>query len=183
MASEQTFSTEDLRSHAIEAQRYQDQKHKWALGQAWGPGRLSETHAKPVKPLERAAIRQVRRQLNEHHPKPIRKLDLVSEQHHISGDSSADEDVEEASAAPEPVSEPVSYDVNRAPTQGSHILSIALAKAVDRFESAQTDKLVKNEYEVLDNEGETVTKKGRGLKVAVPKDPGMGEEEDDYEFV
>jgi len=133
--------------------------------------------------LSRAAIRQVRRQLNEHHPKPIRKLDLVSEQHHISGDSSADEDVEEASAAPEPVSEPVSYDVNRAPTQGSHILSIALAKAVDRFESAQTDKLVKNEYEVLDNEGETVTKKGRGLKVAVPKDPGMGGEEDDYEFV
>jgi len=107
-----------------------------------------------------------------------RKHDTVNEQY-TSGESSADEDVEEASAAPEPDADiTYSYDAQHGPSQGSQVLSMALAKAVERFENHATDKLVKEEYEVLDNAGESVTSgKPRRTKAAAAA------EEDDYEFV
>ena len=70
-----------------------------------------------------------------------------------SGDSSADEDVEHPSAAPAPDAEiAYSYDAHRGPSHGSQILNNALEKAVERFETKETEKLVKNEYEVLDRD-------------------------------
>lgn len=75
-------------------------------------------------------------------------------------DSSADEDLVEPSAAPEPDAEVTySYDQPRGANHGSQILSLALAKAVERYENTVTDKLVKDEYEVLDESGEVVPKK------------------------
>ena len=75
-------------------------------------------------------------------------------------DSSADEELIEPSAAPEPDAEVTySYDQPRGANHGSQILSLALAKAVERYESTVTDKLVKDEYEVLDESGEVVPKK------------------------
>jgi len=68
-----------------------------------------------------------------------------------SGDSSADEDIDEPSAAPAPDAEiTYSYDAERGPSHGSQILGMALAQAIERFEVRQTDKLIKEEYEVLD---------------------------------
>ena len=68
-----------------------------------------------------------------------------------TGDSSSDEDVEEPSAAPEPdAGIAYSFDAERGPNHGSQILGQALAQALERFEVRQTDKLIKEEYEVLD---------------------------------
>lgn len=100
-----------------------------------------------------------------------------------SGDSSAEEEPVEPSAAPEPDAEiTYTFDSTRGPSQGSQILSFAVAKAVERYENKVTDKLVKDEYEVLDESGEAV----------VPKPVKMGKQpvthdivinEDEYEFV
>ena len=79
-----------------------------------------------------------------------------------------------------------SFDAAKGPTQGSQILNVALAKAVERFEEKETAKLVKNEYDVLDSEGESVglasprknaKGKERAVVVAVPED------DEEYEFV
>jgi hypothetical protein len=75
-------------------------------------------------------------------------------------DSSADEDLIEPSAAPEPDAEVTySYDQPRGANHGSQILSLAIAKAVERYENTVTDKLVKDEYEVLNESGEVIPKK------------------------
>jgi len=94
-------------------------------------------------------------------------------------DSSADEDFVEPSVAPDPdAGVTYSYDEPRGANHGSQILSLALAKAVERYESTVTDKLVKDEYEVLDESGEVVPKKPSKKLV---KDTVVNE--DEYEFV
>jgi hypothetical protein len=86
---------------------------------------------------------------------------------------------------------PLSFDASRGPSSGSKILGYAIEKAVERFENKTTDKLVKDEYEVLDETGETVhpapgTKRGKGRKAAAKHtideeiDADVDEE---YEFV
>lgn len=70
-------------------------------------------------------------------------------------DSSTDEDVSEASAAPEPdAGYTYSFDAPRGPGKGSQILGMALAKAVEKYECKTTEKLVKDEYEVVGREKE-----------------------------
>lgn len=86
-------------------------------------------------------------------------------------DSSMEEDVKEASAAPEPdAGYTYSYDAPRGPSRGSHILGIALAKAVENFESKAMEKLVKEEYEVVGNEKEDTH-------------TGYAADDDDFELV
>lgn len=80
-----------------------------------------------------------------------------------------------------------SFDAQRGPTQGSQIFNAALAQAVEKFEERETVKLVKNEYDVLDADGESVASpasKGKGKA----KPPVMGatrvpDADEDYEFV
>ncbi len=102
--------------------------------------------------------------------KKSRKLEIRNESSNPS-DSSADEDVVEASAAPEPDADVTySYDASHGPRKGSQVLGAALAKAVDKFETKQTEKLVKDEYDVVDDKEEEVL----GRNVAV---------EDDFELL
>jgi hypothetical protein len=87
-------------------------------------------------------------------------------------DSSADEDIREASSAPEPDAEiTYSYDAQRGPGRGSQILSMALAQAVEKFETKETEKLIKDEYEVVGKEREH------------EQDHGYHADDDDFEFV
>ena len=87
-----------------------------------------------------------------------------------TSDSSTEEDVKEASAAPEPdAGYTYSYDAPRGPGKGSQILGIALAKAVEKFEDKVMEKLVKEEYEVVGNEEDTRT--------------GYAADDDDFELV
>lgn len=88
---------------------------------------------------------------------------------------------------PSPVAEPspvYSFDAKRSPSQGSQILNAALAKAVEKFEERETARLVRNEYSVLDTEGEVVEasplKKSKGKKL---KTAGVPDADEDYEFV
>ena len=49
-----------------------------------------------------------------------------------------------------------SFDHATGPTNGDQILGDAVARAMERFETSQTENLVKREYEILDSEGEAV---------------------------
>jgi hypothetical protein len=90
-----------------------------------------------------------------------------------SGESSADEDVEHPSDAPD-ADVAYSYDAPKGPSGGSQILNHALEKAVVRFENKETEKLIKNEYEVLDRDSDDEAPKPRRL---------MPPEDDEYEFI
>jgi len=90
---------------------------------------------------------------------------------YASGDSSADEDVDHPSTAPD-ADIAYSYDAQRGPSHGSQILNAALEKAVERFETKETEKLVKNEYEVLDIDDESP----RPKRYVAPED-------EEYDFV
>ncbi|KAI9681518.1 MAG: hypothetical protein M1817_002802 [Caeruleum heppii] len=79
-----------------------------------------------------------------------------------------------------------SYDAPRGPGQGSQILGLALAKAVERFEGKETEKLVKEEWEVVVDdvdEGEGMQKNGRGGPVTEKGKGKMGAEEDGFELL
>lgn len=79
-----------------------------------------------------------------------------------------------------------SFDASRGPTHGSQIFNVALAQAVEKFEERETVKLVKDEYEMLDADGEAVASPARNGKAKVSR--GMGatrvpDADEDYEFV
>lgn len=98
--------------------------------------------------------------------------------------ASADEDHEAPTAGPagdEGVM--YSFDANSGPNHGSQILNVALAKAIEKYEDKETVKLVRKEYEMIDDDGEslglTPVKKGKGKG----KDRSANVEDEDYEFV
>ena len=100
-----------------------------------------------------------------------RKHDIRGDPETAISDSSAEEDVREASAAPEPdAGYTYSYDASTGPNKGSQILGQALAKAVEKFETKATEKLVKDEYEVVGRDKEDAHK-------------GYNADEDDFELL
>ena len=80
-----------------------------------------------------------------------------------------------------------SFDAPRGPTQGSQIFNVALAQAVEKFEERETVKLVKDEYDVLDADGEVVAspaRKGKEkVKARVMGATRVPDADEDYEFV
>ncbi|KAI4231437.1 MAG: hypothetical protein LQ349_005614 [Xanthoria aureola] len=128
-----------------------DQKHKWARGEA------SPTRGCDKKTPAKAAPRQ-----NETGRNKMARMETLSRKHESRletdtsiSDSSAEEEVRESSAAPEPdAGITYSYDAAHGPNQGGQILSMALAKAVERYETQATEKLVMEEYEVVGMEKE-----------------------------
>ncbi|RAR05289.1 hypothetical protein DDE82_004036 [Stemphylium lycopersici] len=164
MSASQTF-TGDLRSDAKEFNRDKNNRAKWAHGQSFGPGRREED-GKP-----RPAKLNVFKSSYPGHMKA--RTALNKDMAFASDESSADEDVEHPSAAPAPDAEiAYSYDAPRGPSHGSQILHYALDKAVERFETKEIEKLVKNEYEVLDIDDDTPRSKRR-----------VAPEDEEYEFI
>jgi hypothetical protein len=184
--------TQDLRAVAQDYKRDSNNKHKWQLGEAFGSGRAA-SHPKPRKPEPKYASSRNdfkrlylnhcprRKVLKVHASKAVHRQGIVSDRHEVATDSSCDEDVEAPDNAPIPDAEVTySFDAQRGPSQGSQILGHALEKAVAKFESIATEKLVRDEYEILDSDGEPVaTKTGKKFHKA----DNASVEEDDYEFV
>lgn len=69
-----------------------------------------------------------------------------------------------------------SFDAATGPGKGSHVLSAALTDAVERFEGKQTDKLIKDEYEVVQPESPTAGP-------SVRSDGPSSGDADDFELV
>jgi len=121
----------------------------------------------------KAVRREVEFQQNKvaHTAKMSRKRDPVFDTDTSASDTSAEEDVKEASAAPEPdAGYTYSFDAPRGPGKGSQILGMAIAKAVEKFEVQATEKLIHEEYEVVTKEKED-------------EHTGYAADEDDFELV
>ncbi|KAF1921219.1 hypothetical protein BDU57DRAFT_509906 [Ampelomyces quisqualis] len=166
--SDQTY-TNDLRSDAKEFNRDKNSRVKWAHGPSFGPGRR-EGEARPrparVVPSTRVA-----------YPGQMKaRTALNKDMAYASGESSADEDIEHPSIAPAPDAEVAySFDATRGPSHGSQILNHALEKAIEKYEIKETDKLIKNEYEVLEADAEMLS--------PLPKKRNVAPEDEDYYFV
>ncbi|KAL8729959.1 MAG: hypothetical protein Q9166_004404 [cf. Caloplaca sp. 2 TL-2023] len=134
-----------------------DQKHKWALGEV-SPTRGRDKRV-PAKAPRSAFARMMRREA-EFSKNKLARMDSVSRKHdsgfdldNAISDSSAEEEVRESNAAPEPdVGITYSFDAAHGPNQGGQILSMALAKAVEKYETQATEKLIMEEYEVVGKE-------------------------------
>ncbi|KAF1352213.1 hypothetical protein BDV97DRAFT_397254 [Delphinella strobiligena] len=192
MSSEQTLSTADLRATAQDYKRVEDDKQKWKLGPKYVRGR-GDGHPRPMRVGESYATH---RRWERHaavkldgtgKAKLARKQDMLSagQDYSTSDDSnaSAEEDVEAEGTAPD-AQVMYSFDAARAPSQGSQILNAALAKAVDKFEDAQTTNLVKTEYEILDVHADEDENPGLARVQAMGKHrKAVDAEYEDYEFL
>jgi len=165
------------KEHKLEQdhKRELDQKHKWALGE--GLPTRGHPSRRPAKPYTASYGKPSRREV-EFQQNKAAQVAKISRKHEsrfdndtCTSDSSNEEDIKEASAAPEPdAGYTYSYDAPRGPGKGSQILGIALAKAVEKFETKATEKLVKEEYEIVGNEKEDTH-------------TGYAADDDDFELV
>lgn len=168
MFNQQSFAG-DLRADAREFNRDKNARVKWAHGQSYGPGRReSDSKPRPAKILPH---------IKSSYPGPMKARYVASQDMaSASGDSSADEEIEHPSNAPD-ADITYSYDAYRGPSLGSQILNHALDKAIERFETKATDMLIKNEYEVLDMDADD---EGSGTR---SKRRIIAPEDEEYEFV
>ncbi|KAF1974691.1 hypothetical protein BU23DRAFT_88984 [Bimuria novae-zelandiae CBS 107.79] len=190
MASEQTF-TSDLRSEAKDFNRDKTSRVKWAHGAAYGPGRRAEEERpRPARvvsvPKSVAPRLPYDYRMQAHSCRSLRRgsgteKSRVALKKHInysSDDSSADEEVEHPSVAPVPdAGVAYSFDAARGPSHGSQILGLALNKAIENFEVRQTDKLIKEEYEVLRLDDDALSPGPKATR------KGVSPDEEDYEFI
>ncbi|OAL00835.1 hypothetical protein IQ06DRAFT_149624 [Phaeosphaeriaceae sp. SRC1lsM3a] len=167
--SDHTY-TSDLRGDARGFNRDKNSRVKWAHGQSFGPGRREED----ARPRPARVVAQFK---PSSYPGAMKaRTALNKDMAYASGESSADEEVEHPSTAPAPDAEVAySFDASRGPSHGSQILNHALEKAIERYEIKETDKLIKNEYEVLDVEAEALSPQ--------PKKRNVAPEDEDYYFV
>ncbi|KAF2663760.1 hypothetical protein BT63DRAFT_460883 [Microthyrium microscopicum] len=162
--------TQDIRSNSKDYKRAADRQHKWEHGEIMSKGRSVPRKPEP-KPLNR-------KNAKGQSAKGLVRPAIVADRQEALTDSSSDEVEEQTTPAVAPDADVhYSFDAKRGPSHGSQVLSAALEAAVDRFESKETDKLVRDEYEVLDSEGEAMmTNAGKKGKFATA-------EEEEYEFV
>ena len=205
MSSEHSASTLDLRSRAQDYKRDAARKHKWALGTITTAGRLAGGKPRPHRPSEtwvsnsskftsqltsssnfNARRRDTKSAIAalENRAKVSRRVDMLEGIVVSDESSSSASDYDETPSPPVDVNVIYSFDAARSPAHGSQILNAALAKAVEKFEDRETVKLVKDEYEVLNDEGESVGltpakggKKEKAQAIIVP------DADEDYELV
>ncbi|GFF27547.1 hypothetical protein IFM46972_02097 [Aspergillus udagawae] len=168
MASE-TVVNSDLRRAGTEAKRQHDLKAKWAYGGrcALPRGNLKAPLlpiTRPAKPLHRhpPAIKR----WNQHNLNQLARDSRISLHHDVqeildngTSDSSSGEEVEEPVAverSPEVMIVDEDETLNPYEVSGQTILSDAVNKAVEKFETKETEKLVK-EYEIVSRESEMGT--------------------------
>lgn len=193
MSSEQVLPTSDLRAAAQDTKREADKKHRWAMGATERLGR-PVGNSRPVRMSDvygnhnnhRRRLKSVDAFQNS--AKITRKHDMLegTSTAMISDDSSNANSDYDTPSPPADAAVTYSFDAARGPSHGSQILNTALAKAVERFEERETVTLVKNEYDVLDAEGETVispAKKGKEKAKSVTGQTRVPDADEDYEFV
>ncbi|KAL2443738.1 hypothetical protein ABEF95_011410 [Exophiala dermatitidis] len=169
------YSTNDLRSAAKPYQREKNQHSKWARGVKTVYSRYPDVpqHERetiiPGRPaprdldrrLGRAGARErhsMQNKLSGQAATLARKVfrnevvEAIDGPLSLVSDTSEEEDVSDASAAPLPAEADFmySYDAPSGPRNGTDILSHAINQAVQRFENSETEKLVNKEYDVVD---------------------------------
>ncbi|KAL8661954.1 MAG: hypothetical protein Q9202_005155 [Teloschistes flavicans] len=135
-----------------------NQKFKWAMGEA--PRTAGCNKKRPARPPRSEFARPTKREseytINKA-AKMSRKSDAYVNRIAAASDSSTEEDIREASAAPEiDAGIAYSYDAAHGPSTGGHILSMALAKAVEKYETKATEKLIMEDYEVVEKENDDI---------------------------
>jgi len=173
--SDQTY-TNDLRSESKGFNRDKTHRIKWEHGPSFGstrreedarprPARVYRPHSARVYPGYKTSPDSMKAHTA-----------LTKDITNASDESSTDEDVEHPSSAPAPDAEiAYSFDAERGPSHGSQILNTALDQAIKKYEIKETDKLIKNEYEVLDHDTEALS--------PAPKKRNVAPEDEEYFFV
>ncbi|WPH02901.1 Hypothetical protein R9X50_00576900 [Acrodontium crateriforme] len=191
MSSEQSFPTSDLRTAAQDYKRAAEHKYKWRLGAVETVTRTSSGSVRPHRPSE-TCFNYKRREIKgavaalQSGVKVARKQDMLDGAAASDDSTSSGSDLEDVISPPVDAGVMYSFDASRAPTHGSQVLTTALDKAVQRYEERETVKLVKNEYDMLDADGETVLpspmkkEKGKSMSAVAARVPDADE---DYEFV
>ncbi|EER28553.1 hypothetical protein CPC735_064260 [Coccidioides posadasii C735 delta SOWgp] len=172
--------TTDVRYTATQSKRDHDQKAKWARGSRPGMGQPWEgyTTVRPVLPLAKSKVDR------KAHIVTLKRQAIPSKNPRSHLRSVYYEDMREASdlsdtlddmgSGPSPSSPAgdvdvfYSFDARTGPRAGEHLLSVALERAVERFETKETEKLVR-EYDFVDEREST--------------DGGYAANDDDYEFI
>ncbi|PGH29687.1 hypothetical protein GX50_07573 [[Emmonsia] crescens] len=162
----------DLRRAATESKRVRNHNEKWALGFRDPKCTSGYTQIRPV--LKSTFHKSIRVEMNRKCADTKAHFSYVVDQvlNDNYSDSSSDSDnVPDHSEAANDPNVFYSFDAPTGPSQGTDILGAALANAVEKFETKETEKVAR-EYEFVAFE-ESTSHHGDGYMA----------DDDDFEFI
>lgn len=169
MSSEPSLAAHDLRRDSVDHHRFKTHKVKWALGEKHGAAcddqecpfphlkGLGPSTRRPLQPRparENAAARRSQWAKRSHLSHKVDRYDILEEKETAASEDDTSEN-SGAHSLDDDDDITYSFDAPCGPRRGSHILSAALTQAVATFEGRQTEKLIKEEYEVVQSEPDT----------------------------